>query len=52
MTTFVDEVLSEECGVEVTATVTGRVTIFTFPDGSVVLQDLTTLNVAVRGHRG
>ena len=43
---FVEEFLSEECGVEVTATVTGRVTIFTFPDGR-VLQDLSTLNIAV-----
>ena len=44
--TFVEEFLSEECGVEVTATVTGRVTIFTFPDGR-VLQDLTTVNLAI-----
>ena len=43
---FVEEFLSEECGVEVTATVTGRVTIFTFPDGR-VLQDLSTLNIKV-----
>ena len=41
---FVDEGLSEECGVEVTVTSTGRVTVFTFPDGS-VLQELTTLNL-------
>src|SRR5215212_5445421 len=44
--TFVEEFLSEECGVEVTVTVTGRVTIFTFPDGR-VLQDLSTLNIKV-----
>jgi hypothetical protein len=44
--TFVEEELTEECGVEVTATVTGRVTLFTFPDGR-VLQDLTTLNLEV-----
>jgi hypothetical protein len=44
--TFVDEGLSEECGVEVTVTLTGRVTVFTFPDGS-VLQELTTLNLNV-----
>jgi hypothetical protein len=43
---FVDVALSEECGVEVTVTSTGRVTIFTFPDGR-VLQQLTTLNLAV-----
>jgi hypothetical protein len=44
--TFVEEFLSEECGVEVTVTVTGRVTEFIFLDG-VVLQDLSTLNVEV-----
>jgi hypothetical protein len=42
--TFVDEELSEECRVEVTIHITGRVTIFTH-DG-VVLQELTTLNFA------
>jgi hypothetical protein len=41
---FVDEALSEECGVEVTVTQTGRVTVFTFPDGR-VLQEMTTLNL-------
>jgi hypothetical protein len=43
---FVDEALSAECGVEVTVNITGRVTVFTFPDGE-VLQDLTTLNLEV-----
>jgi hypothetical protein len=44
---FVDEELAEECGVdEVNVTVTGRVTLFTFPDGR-VLQDLSTLNIKV-----
>jgi hypothetical protein len=43
--TFVDEVLSAECGVEVTVTQTGRVTLFILPDGK-VLQELTTLNLA------
>ena len=43
---FVDEILSEECGVEVTVTLSGRVTLFTFPDGT-VLQNLTALNIAV-----
>ena len=42
---FVDEGLSEECGVEVTVHITGRVTLFTFPDGT-VLQNLTTINFA------
>jgi hypothetical protein len=44
--TFVDEALSEECGVEVTVHITGRVTEFTFPDGKVLL-DLTALNLRV-----
>ena len=34
--TFEDEFLTEECGVPVTTTVTGRVTVFTFPDGKVL----------------
>jgi hypothetical protein len=44
---FVDEGLSEECGIEVTVHVTGQVIDFTFPDGSVVLQDLNTVNLEV-----
>lgn len=44
--TFVDPFLSGECGVEVTVTLTGRVTAFTFPDGQ-VLQELFTVNFEV-----
>jgi hypothetical protein len=44
--TFEDEFLTEACGVEVTTTVTGSITVFTFPDGT-VLQELTTLNLAI-----
>jgi hypothetical protein len=44
--TFADEFLSEECGVPVTTTATGRVTIFAFPDGT-VLQEMTTLNISL-----
>jgi hypothetical protein len=44
--TFVDEGLSAACGVEVTITLTGRVTAFTFPDGT-VLQELFTVNFEV-----
>ena len=40
-----DEFLTEACGVEVTVTLTGRVTVFTLE--GVVLQDLTTLNLSV-----
>ena len=45
--TFVDPFLSEACGVEVTLTVTGRVTHFTFPDRPVGLQELFTVNADV-----
>jgi hypothetical protein len=41
--TFVDEGLSEACGVEVT--ITGSVTVFTFPDRPVGPLDLTTINI-------
>jgi hypothetical protein len=44
--TFDDQFLTEECGVPVTTTATGRVTIFTLPDRK-VLQDLSTVNVSV-----
>jgi hypothetical protein len=44
--TFEDEFLTEACGVEVTTTITGSITVFTFPDGT-VLQELTTLNLAI-----
>jgi hypothetical protein len=45
---FVDQDLAEECGVdEVNVTVTGRVTLFTFPPDGRVLQDLTTINLEV-----
>ena len=45
--TFVDPGLSEACGVEVTITLTGRVTHFTFPDRPVGLQELFTVNMTV-----
>ena len=44
---FVDPFLSEACGVEVTITLTGQVTHFTFPDRPVGLQELFTVNMAV-----
>ena len=50
--TFDDELLTEECGVPVTTTVTGRVTIFTFPDRPVGLQDLLTVNFEVVASAG
>lgn len=45
--TFVDPGLSEACGVEVTITLTGRVTHLTFPDRPVGLQELFTVNMTV-----
>jgi hypothetical protein len=45
--TFDDEFLTEECGVPVTTTFTGRVTHFTFPDRPVGLQELFTVNMTV-----
>ena len=43
--TFADEFLTEACGVDVTTTVNGRVTFFTFPDRPVGPQDLTSVHV-------
>jgi len=43
--TFADEFLTEECGVPVTTTATGRVTVFTF--NGTVLQEMTTLNISL-----
>ena len=43
--TFADDFLTEECGVPVTTTATGRVTVFTF--GGKVLQEMTTLNISL-----
>jgi hypothetical protein len=45
--TFVDEELSEACGVTVTVTVQGDVTLRTFPDDGSGLVELRTLNLAV-----
>ena len=42
---FQDEFLTEACGVPVTTTATGRITIFTRPDG-VVLQELSTVSIS------
>jgi hypothetical protein len=43
--TFQDEFLTQECGVEVTTTVNGRITFFTFPNRPVGPQDLTSVHV-------
>jgi hypothetical protein len=45
--TFQDEFLTEACGVEVTTTVNGRITFFTFPDRPVGPQDLTSVHVDI-----
>jgi hypothetical protein len=43
--TFEDDFLSDACGVDVTTSVDGRVTFFTFPDRPVGPQDLTSVHV-------
>ena len=43
--TFEDEFLTDECGVDVTTSVDGRVTFFTFPDQPVGPQQLTSVHV-------
>jgi hypothetical protein len=45
--TFQDEFLTEECGVEVTTTATGRLTFFTFPDRPVGPQEMTSVHVDI-----
>jgi hypothetical protein len=43
--TFEDAELTDACGVEVTTTVDGRITFFTFPDQPVGPQGLTSVHV-------
>jgi hypothetical protein len=43
--TFEDEFLTEACGVDVTTSVEGRLTFFTFPDRPVGPQDMTSVHV-------
>jgi len=43
--TFEDEFLTAECGVDVTTSVDGRITFFTFPDQPVGPQALTSVHV-------
>jgi hypothetical protein len=43
--TFEDEFLTDACGVDVTTSVEGRITFFTFPDRPVGPQDLTSVHV-------
>jgi hypothetical protein len=45
--TFPDDFLTQECGVAVTTTATGRITFFTFPDRPVGPQDLTSVHVDI-----
>jgi hypothetical protein len=44
---FEDEFLTEECGVEVTISLTGRVKFFTFPDQPIGPQDITSIHVNI-----
>lgn len=43
--TFEDEFLTDACGVQVTTSVNGRITFFTFPDQPVGPQDITSVHV-------
>jgi hypothetical protein len=43
--TFEDEFLTDECGVDVTTSVDGRITFFTFPDQPLGPQELTSFHV-------
>ena len=43
--TFEDEFLSEACGVDVTTTLTGRVTFIDYPDRPVGVQDISSVHV-------
>jgi hypothetical protein len=43
--TFEDEDLSEACGVDVTTTLSGRITSFAFPDRPIGPEDLRTVEV-------
>jgi len=43
--TWQDEFLTEACGVDVTSTANGRITMLTFPDRPVGPQDLTSIHV-------
>jgi hypothetical protein len=43
--TFEDEFLSDACGVDVTTTITGRVTFIDHPDRPVGVQDITSVHV-------
>jgi hypothetical protein len=43
--TFEDEFLTDECGVEVTTSVDGRVSSFTYPDQAVGPQEITSVHV-------
>lgn len=43
--TFEDEFLSEACGVDVTTTISGRVTFIDYPDRPVGVQDISSVHV-------
>ena len=51
MTRFADDFLTDACGVPVTTTARGRVTIFTFPNGT-VLQEHDHAQHLAGGHCG
>ena len=43
--TFEDEFLTDACGVDVTTSVEGRITFFTFPDQPVGPEDITSVHI-------
>ncbi|HSO30314.1 MAG TPA: hypothetical protein VLS28_10450 [Candidatus Sulfomarinibacteraceae bacterium] len=50
--TFYDDFLSAACGVDVTTTATGRVTLRTFDGGEVGPASVNTLNIALEARAG
>jgi hypothetical protein len=50
--TFEDEFLTDACGVDVTTSVNGRITFFTFPDQPVGPQDITSVHVNLAASAG
>jgi hypothetical protein len=50
--TFLDEFLTDACGVEVTTTATGHITFRTFPDRPIGPQSLNTINIGLLATAG
>jgi hypothetical protein len=50
--TFADDFLSEECGVEVTTTARGHITVRTFPGGGTGVAEVRTINIGLTATAG